>query len=51
MDFILTYISSKEYESIYKANLAVAAYPARQAATFRRKREDESEMDGYYLCS
>ena len=37
----------QEYESIYKANAAVAAHPARQGAASRRKRDDEDEMDGY----
>ncbi|KAG6811372.1 hypothetical protein H0H92_007757 [Tricholoma furcatifolium] len=33
----------KEYEAIYKANLAVASYPSANRGVARRKREDEDE--------
>jgi serine/threonine/tyrosine-interacting protein len=33
----------QEYESIYKAKNAVAAYPMTQRQASRRKREDEDE--------
>ncbi|OCH91884.1 phosphatases II [Obba rivulosa] len=35
----------KEYESIYKASDAVAAFPPQPRAASRRKREDEDEED------
>ncbi|OBZ69013.1 Serine/threonine/tyrosine-interacting protein [Grifola frondosa] len=35
----------KEYESIYKANLAVASFPQQRNATARRKRTDEDDED------
>ncbi|TDL17722.1 phosphatases II [Rickenella mellea] len=35
----------KEYESIYKANLAVASNPSRQAAVSRRKRNEDGSDD------
>nr|GAT50553.1 predicted protein [Mycena chlorophos] len=41
----------KEYEAIYKASVAVAAYPRSNMAVSRRKREDdeedEAELDRY----
>ncbi|KAI9443242.1 protein-tyrosine phosphatase-like protein [Lactarius indigo] len=33
----------KEYESIYKANLAVSMFPANHQAASRRKREDDDD--------
>jgi serine/threonine/tyrosine-interacting protein len=36
----------QEYESIYKAKNAVAAYPMTQRQVSRRKREDDDEDDG-----
>ncbi|KAI0916982.1 hypothetical protein AcW1_007706 [Taiwanofungus camphoratus] len=35
----------KEYESIYKASLAIAAYPPHQRTVSRRKRADEDDED------
>ncbi|KAI5122465.1 hypothetical protein M0805_008776 [Coniferiporia weirii] len=35
----------KEYESIYKASVAVMANPGRHAAVSRRKRDDEADSD------
>jgi serine/threonine/tyrosine-interacting protein len=35
----------KEYESIYKANLAVSMFPANHQAAPRRKREDDDDDD------
>lgn len=35
----------KEYESIYKASLAVAAFPQQQRMVSRRKRDDEGDED------
>ncbi|KAF9013338.1 protein-tyrosine phosphatase-like protein [Cyathus striatus] len=35
----------KEYEAIYKANLAVASYPRSQRVVSRRKREDDDDDD------
>ncbi|TFK74748.1 phosphatases II [Pluteus cervinus] len=37
----------KEYEAIYKANLAVASYPSATRTAPRRKREDEDDDDGH----
>lgn len=34
----------KEYESIYKASVAVASNPARQSVVSRRKRDDEDDV-------
>ncbi|PFH53385.1 hypothetical protein AMATHDRAFT_137994 [Amanita thiersii Skay4041] len=39
----------KEYEAIYRANLAVASYPSSQRAVSRRKREDDDDDDIRYL--
>jgi len=35
----------KEYESIYKASLAIAAFPQQQRAASRRKRNDEEDEE------
>ena len=35
--------STQEYESIYKASLAIAAFPPQQRVVSRRKREDDDE--------
>ncbi|KAI0284007.1 protein-tyrosine phosphatase-like protein [Russula aff. rugulosa BPL654] len=35
----------KEYESIYKANLAISTFPASTQAASRRKREDDDDDD------
>ena len=35
----------KEYEAIYRANVAVAAYPTAERTASRRKREDEDDDD------
>lgn len=35
----------QEYEAIYKANLAVAAYPVAQRTVSRRKRNDEDDEE------
>lgn len=47
--------SMQEYESIYKASLAIAAFPPQQRVVSRRKREDddedEDEMERYALFS
>jgi len=38
----------KEYEAIYKANLAVASYPNAQRAVSRRKRAEDDDDDSRY---
>jgi serine/threonine/tyrosine-interacting protein len=35
----------KEYESIYKANLAISTFPVSTQAASRRKREDDDDDD------
>ncbi|KAG6845611.1 hypothetical protein H0H87_006664 [Tephrocybe sp. NHM501043] len=41
----------KEYEAIYKANLAVASYPTATRSVSRRKREDEDDDDEDERCA
>jgi hypothetical protein len=38
---------SQEYEAIYKASLAVAAYPVADRVVSRRKRTDEDDEDNF----
>jgi hypothetical protein len=40
-----TRVTEQEYESIYKANLAVSMFPANHQAAPRRKREDDDDDD------
>jgi hypothetical protein len=37
----------QEYEAIYKASIAVAAYPVAQRTVSRRKRTDEDDEDHF----
>lgn len=44
---ILRCVKKKEYEAIYRANVAVAAYPTAERTASRRKREvDDDDDDG-----
>ena len=46
-------ICKKEYEAIYRANVAVAAYPTVERTASRRKREvdDDEDNDQRYVSS